>query len=119
MSRKGKVLPGVFVQGRGRENLDAIITQLQADISGAGSLPMRGSSASNSRETARSRPAPSTRFSRARTRNILTDADLSADIKAIFKMGYFDDVTAEVADVAEGKVITFVVAGKTADHRNP
>jgi len=30
--REGKVLPGVFVQGRGRENLDAILAQLRADI---------------------------------------------------------------------------------------
>jgi len=30
--REGKVLPGVFVQGRGRENLDAILSQLRTDI---------------------------------------------------------------------------------------
>ena len=39
-------------------------------------------------------------------------ADLSADIKAIYRMGYFDDVTAEVTDVPEGKVITFTVVEK-------
>ncbi len=44
--------------------------------------------------------------------DILTDADLSTDIKAIYQMGYFDDVTAEVTDIPEGKVITFIVVEK-------
>jgi len=108
---KGKVLPGVFVQGRGRENLDAIITQLQADIlvriasdEKIVRIEFKGNrkiEANAINQVLKSAPG-----------NILTDADLSADIKAIFKMGYFDDVTAEVTDVAEGKVITFLVEEK-------
>ena len=46
------------------------------------------------------------------TGRIFTDGDLSEDIKAIYRMGYFDDVTAEVTDVPEGKVITFTVVEK-------
>ncbi len=42
----------------------------------------------------------------------MTEAELSADIKAIFKLGHFDDVTAEVTDIAEGKVIAFIVMEK-------
>jgi outer membrane protein insertion porin family len=109
--RERKVLPGVFVQGRGRENLDAILAQLRADIliriasdERIVRVEFKGNrkiEASAINQALKSAPG-----------SILTDADLSADIKAIFKMGYFDDVTAEVTDVAEGKVITFVVVEK-------
>ena len=109
--REGKILPGVYVQGRGRENLGAILVQLKLDIltriasdERIVRVEFRGnrkieSSAIN--QVLKSAPG-----------NIFTDADLSADIKAIFRMGYFDDVSAEVTDVAEGKVITFVVQEK-------
>jgi outer membrane protein insertion porin family len=109
--REGKVLPGVFVQGRGRENLDAILAQLRADIltriasdERIVRVEFRGNrkiEASAINQVLKSVPG-----------NIFTDADLSADIKAIFKMGYFDDVSAEVTDVAEGKVIAFLVEEK-------
>ncbi|MDP1991263.1 MAG: outer membrane protein assembly factor BamA [Syntrophales bacterium] len=107
----GKVLPGVYVQGKGRQRLGAILAQLQMDI--------------------RSRIAPEQRIARIEFRgnrkiessvikqalrsavgDILTEAELSADIKAIFKLGHFDDVTAEVTDIAEGKVIAFIVMEK-------
>jgi len=35
--------------------------------------------------------------------------NLSADIKAIYKMGYFRDVTAGITDSPEGKIITFTL----------
>ena len=109
--REGKALPGVFVQGRGRENLDAILAQLRADILiriASDERIVRVEFKGNRKIEANAinqvlKSAPG---------SILTDADLSADIKAIFKMGYFDDVTAEVTDVAEGKVITFLVEEK-------
>ena len=107
----GKVLPGVFVQGKGRQRLGAIFAQLQMDI--------------------RSRISPEQRIARIEFRgnrkiessvikqalkstvgDLVTEADLSNDIKAIFKLGYFDDVTAEVTDSAEGKVIAFIVVEK-------
>ena len=107
----GKVLPGVYVQGKGRQRLGAILAQLQMDI--------------------RSRIAPEQRIARIEFKgnrkiessvikqvlksavgDILTEAELSTDIKAIFKLGYFDDVTAEVTDIAEGKVIAFIVVEK-------
>ncbi|MBU4370478.1 MAG: outer membrane protein assembly factor BamA [Proteobacteria bacterium] len=109
--REEKVLPGVFVQGRGRENLGAILAQLRTDIllriaaeERIARIEFKGNrkiEASAIQQVLKSAPG-----------NIFTDADLSADIKAIYKMGYFDDVTAEVAEVAEGKAITFVVEEK-------
>jgi outer membrane protein insertion porin family len=41
-----------------------------------------------------------------------SQGDLGMDIKAIFKMGYFQDVTADIADTTEGKAITFTVQEK-------
>ncbi len=40
------------------------------------------------------------------------EADITADIKTIFKMGFFQDVSAEVTEIPEGKVITFIVLEK-------
>jgi len=42
----------------------------------------------------------------------LVDDDVTADIKTIFKMGYFLDVSASVATEAKGKVLTFTVLEK-------
>ncbi len=43
---------------------------------------------------------------------IFSDRELSADIKAIYKMNFFSDVQALVDDSPEGKVITFLVQEK-------
>ena len=40
---------------------------------------------------------------------LLKPEQVSEDIRAIFKMGYFEKVDAEVADTPAGKVLTFVV----------
>jgi outer membrane protein insertion porin family len=44
--------------------------------------------------------------------SLFSEADLSNDIKAIYKMGYFNDVAAELTDTPEGKVVTFVLEEK-------
>ncbi len=41
-----------------------------------------------------------------------SEAQLSEDIKAIYKLGYFDDVSARVTDTPEGKVIVYTVSEK-------
>ncbi|MCE5262680.1 MAG: outer membrane protein assembly factor BamA [Deltaproteobacteria bacterium] len=109
--RGGKVLPGVYVQGRGRENLGAILTQLRSDI-----LTRIASDERIVRvEFKGNRKIESSAINqviKSVPGNIFNDADLSADIKSIFRMGYFDDVSAEVTDVPEGKVVTFVVEEK-------
>ncbi len=109
--REVKVLPGLFVQGRGRRNLDAILAQLRLDIMARiaseqrivriefqGNRKIEGSAINQVLKSA--------------TGNIFAESELSADIKAIYKMGYFDDVTAEVTDVPEGKAIVFTVVEK-------
>ena len=108
---EGKVLPGVFVQGKGRQNLGAILARLRMDVMSRiaaeqriariefkGNRKIEGSAINQALKSA--------------TGRIFTDADLSEDIKAIYRMGYFDDVTADVTDVPEGKVIIFTVVEK-------
>ena len=109
--REGKVLPGIFVQGRGRKNLGAILAQLRMDIMSRiaseqriariefkGNRKIEGSAINQALKS-----APG---------GIFADSDLSADIKAIYKLGYFDDVAADVTDTPEGKVIAFTVVEK-------
>ena len=109
--REGKALPGVFVQGRGRENLGAILAQLRTEI-----LTRIASDERIARvEFKGNRKIEASAIQqvlKSASGKIFSDADLSDDIKAVYKMGYFDDVTAEVADVPEGKAIVFVVVEK-------
>ncbi|HLZ18663.1 MAG TPA: outer membrane protein assembly factor BamA [Smithellaceae bacterium] len=49
---------------------------------------------------------------RSKSGKPLSEADITADIKTIFKMGYFLDVSASVTAEAKGKVITFTVTEK-------
>lgn len=44
--------------------------------------------------------------------NNFSEAEIAADIKTIFKTGFFLDVTAEATSTPEGKVITFIVQEK-------
>jgi len=106
-----KVQPGIFVQGRGRENLGAILAQLRMDI-----LARIATDQKIARiEFKGNRKIEESVIRQAVTSaagNVFTDTDLSNDIKAIFKQGHFEDVTAEVTDAPEGKVITFTVVEK-------
>ena len=54
----------------------------------------------------------SSRKSKAKQGSNFSEADIAADIKTIFKMGFFLDVTAEATSTPEGKVITFIVQEK-------
>ncbi len=109
--REGKVLPGVFVQGKGRQNLGAILARLRMDVMSRIAAEQRIARI----EFKGNRKIESSAINqvlKSTAGSIFTEADLSADIKAIYRMGYFDDVTAEVTDVPEGKVITFTVVEK-------
>ena len=108
---EGKVLPGVFVQGRGRQNLGAILARLRMDVMSRIAAEQRIARI----EFKGNRKIEASAINQAlksATGALFTDADLSADIKAIYRMGYFDDVTAEVTDTPDGKTITFTVVEK-------
>jgi outer membrane protein insertion porin family len=44
--------------------------------------------------------------------NLFSEAELTSDIKAIYKMGYFDDVAVDVTGSPEGKIIAFILKEK-------
>jgi outer membrane protein insertion porin family len=108
---RGMALPGVFVQGRGRQNLGAILARLRMDI--VSSLtPEQRIARVEFRGNRKIEGSAIHQVLKSVAGNPFSEEDLSNDLKAIFKMGYFDDVTVEVTDAQEGKLITFVVAEK-------
>ncbi|MHB8830137.1 MAG: outer membrane protein assembly factor BamA [Syntrophales bacterium] len=109
--KREKAIPGVFVQGRDRKNLDAIIERLRSDIL-LRIAPEKRIDRIEFKGNRKIEAAAISRGLKSMPGNILTDEDLSADIKTIYKLGYFDEVTADVADTPEGRVVTFVVAEK-------
>jgi outer membrane protein insertion porin family len=103
-----KVLPGIYVQGRGTENVNALATQLARELS----LKISGKE-----RIARIVLQGNTKIEDNALLNVIksakgkvfTETDLSSDIKAIYGMGYFSDVAADVTDSPEGKIITFIL----------
>lgn len=106
--RQGKTIPGFFAQGRGMENMTAILTQLRrdiftrlftdqrvAEIEFKGNLKIEAAAIRQVLKSARG--------------NLFSEADVDADIRAIYKMGHFQDVQAEATDTPAGKVVTFTV----------
>jgi outer membrane protein insertion porin family len=108
---QGKAIPGVFVQGRDRKNLDAIVERLRTDII-LRIAPWQRIDRVEFKGNRKIETAVINRNLSCVPGSLLTDENLSADIKTIYKLGYFDEVTAEAADTPEGKVVTFVVAEK-------
>ena len=104
-------VPAVFVQGPSGKSLDAIIERFYSEII-LRIAPEQRIAKIEFKGNRKIEAAAITRNLKSAPGDILTDENLSADIKAIYKMGYFDEVTAEVAATSEGKEITFVLAEK-------
>jgi len=106
--RSGKSLPGLVVQGKGRDGIPRLATQLAAEIlirtsarARIHTVEIRGNRRIESdavRQVLKSVPG-----------RLLSEEALSQDIKAIYKMGFFEDVQAAVSDGPDGKAITFTV----------
>ncbi|MBN1545494.1 MAG: outer membrane protein assembly factor BamA [Syntrophaceae bacterium] len=110
--QQNKTLPGYFTQGRGIESIavtmapgiknDLLLkTGVEKKIV---SIEFKGNQ--KIENTAISQVIKSAKGA------IFSNVDLSNDIKAIYKMGYFDDVRADIADVPEGKTVTFILSEK-------
>jgi outer membrane protein insertion porin family len=108
---KGNALSTVFVQGKGLANLGDMVTQVKTKILGyvglvqkIAKIEFQGNRKINS--------SAITDKIKSKVGNDYSEADVAADLKAIFKMGFFLDVTAEATSTEEGKVITFIVQEK-------
>ena len=107
----GKDLPAVSVAGKEAAGIANLANQLKIEIlSGAGliqkiaKIEIKGNrkiEASAIIQQIKSKPGKP-----------LIQAYITEDIKTIFKMGFFQDVSAEVAKNEEGNVITFIVKEK-------
>jgi outer membrane protein insertion porin family len=106
--RQGITIPGIFAHGRGAENMAAILTQLKAEmlkrafpdqrIAGIEFKGNRKIEADAIRQVLKSKRG-----------GLYSEAEVAADVRAIYRMGHFQDITAEVADAPEGKVITYSI----------
>lgn len=104
-------LPAVSVQGKRSAGFPVLASDLKTDIlSRTGLLEKiaRIDVAGNRKIGA---AAIATQI-RSKVGRPLNDGDLTADIKTIYKMGFFLDVSVAVTSEAQGKVITFNVVEK-------
>lgn len=105
---RGKPLPAMFVEGKGIDSIASMASKLKATITDRikaakqiARIEFEGNrtiETSAIKQVIRSAPG-----------NIFSEATVSSDIKAIYKMGHFSDVIADVTDSPEGKIIIFIL----------
>jgi len=108
---KGSVSSTVFVQGKGLANLGDMVAQIKTKILGCMGVIQKIVKI----EFQGNRKIDSAAILgkiKSKVGNNYSEADVADDIKTIFKMGYFLDVTADATSTEEGKVITFIVQEK-------
>jgi outer membrane protein insertion porin family len=103
-----KIISGIFAQGRGTKNMATILSQLKTDILKRAFVDQRiaGIEFKGNRKIEANAILQVLKSTKG---GLYSESDVAADIRAIFKMGYFQDVTADSADSPQGKIITFTV----------
>ena len=104
----GAVISGLFAQGTGIENTGSFAAQLARDILAR---------VSGKQVIARIDLTGNRRIENTVIYNVIKSAkgkiyseeDLSSDIRAIYRTGYFTDVRVDVTDAADGKAVTFIL----------
>jgi len=109
--RTGKVLPGIIAQGRRTEGIAPLLTQLRTNLLLKISLEDRIVKI-EFEGNRRIESGAIHQVLKSAQGGLYSEADLNADIKAIYKMGYFTDVSADVKEGPEGKTITFLLQEK-------
>jgi len=104
----GTVITGLFAQGAGLENTGAFAAQLAREVLAkvAGKQVVARVELSGNRRIENTVIYNALKSAKGK---IFSEEDLSADIRAIYRTGYFSDVKADVKDSPEGKVITFLL----------
>ena len=107
----GKSLPPVYLTGKGREELPELAKRLAGTVLAKITPEMRIAAIAfkGNRKIESSAIA---QVLKSAVGNPFSEADVAADIKAIYRMGYFEDVSADIADTPNGKQITFIVQEK-------
>ncbi len=105
------ILPPVSVQGKGAAGYGALAGELKAEIlnrTGLLEKIARIDIAGNRKIGA----SAITEKIKSKVGKPLNDADITEDIKTIYKMGFFLDVSAGITAEPQGKVLTFTVIEK-------
>ncbi|MGZ3595469.1 MAG: outer membrane protein assembly factor BamA, partial [Syntrophales bacterium] len=109
--KEGRMLHTAFAQGKGIETIGSISAQLRTSILIKIAADMRIAKIEFTGNHKIESSALGQVIKSARG-NLFSEAELTSDIKAIYKMGYFDDVAADVTLSPEGKIITFILKEK-------
>ena len=112
-ARGRKKTVSVFVQADGLDKLNEAAEQVAAEAT----LGLSGSTRIARIEikgNERIEADAIRRVLQSQTGDLYSESRLSADLKRVYEMNYFEDVQVEVADAAQGKAITFIVVEKPA-----
>lgn len=108
---RGRAYPPIFVQGRGLGSITTLAAQLKGDVlikvasrQRIVKIAFRGNQKIES--------AAINQVLKSTQGSLFSEATITEDIKAIYKLGYFDDVAVDVEDVPEGKSVTYIVKEK-------
>jgi outer membrane protein insertion porin family len=105
------ILSTASVYGKGLANMGAIAAQLKTEILSRAGLVQKIARIEIKGNRKIEASAIIAQI-KSKAGNNFFEAEIAADIKTIFKMGFFLDVTAEATSTPEGKVITFIVQEK-------
>ncbi|MBE9545916.1 MAG: outer membrane protein assembly factor BamA [Proteobacteria bacterium] len=109
--KEKKVSQSFFVQGTGVESIGNISARLTEKIFWETSRELRIAKLVFTGNT-RIEDSAICHVMESAKGKLFSKKSLSSDIKAIYKMGYFSDVAADVTDSPEGKIITFALEEK-------
>jgi len=107
---KEKPLPPLFIQGKGNQ-----LDKLAADVKSAVLLKITPEMRIARVEIQGNRKIGSSAIEqvlKSKQGGLFSEEDVSKDMKAIYRMGYFNDVSADVSTTPEGRVLVFLVQEK-------
>jgi outer membrane protein insertion porin family len=107
----GKFLLPYSAQGKGPESISSLAAQLRGDILIKIAATQRIARI-NFQGNKKIEASALNQVLKSTQGSTYSESGLADDIRAIYKLGYFDDVVADVTDTADGRVITFIVQEK-------
>ena len=114
---KANILSTASVQGKGLANIGAIAAQLKTEILVRTGLVQKIAKIEIQGNRKIEASAIIAQI-KSKVGNNFFEAEIAADIKTIFKMGFFLDVTAESTSTPRRESHHFYCAGKRTDFRN-
>jgi outer membrane protein insertion porin family len=107
-----KTIPGFSIQGKGAESLPSVIQQVKTTILARINVVQRISRIQFKGNRKIGAGAIEQKIKSERG-GIFFEETLADDIRAIYQMGYFEDVKVDVEDTPEGKEIIFILQEKS------